>query len=130
MSECKPCLTCGQEIDIGNDAHFVSDQGDKWGHIVCCGGPEVRTDYKSLPHWKNEAIREWNDQWGNREITRLQEENKMLREADEIKMAKLLELQERLAIAERALEEVAHLFQVHTYNIATRALDEIRKEKG
>jgi hypothetical protein len=39
-------------------------------------------------------------------------------------------LQTALAIAERALEEVAHLFQVHTYNIATRALDEIRKEKG
>lgn len=57
-----PCPFCGQTPDIDNPATFVSDQGDKWGHIVCCcAGPEVRTGYKPLKHWRQDAIDAWNE---------------------------------------------------------------------
>lgn len=56
-----PCPFCGQTPDVSNPATFVADQGGKWGHIVCCcAGPEVRTDYKPLEYWKQDAIDAWN----------------------------------------------------------------------
>lgn len=56
-----PCPFCGDTP--GEDAHTLTDGGFKYGAIQCgCGaiGPDVRTDYKDWPHWKDAAIREWN----------------------------------------------------------------------
>lgn len=60
-----PCPFCGQTPDIDNPATFDADQGDKWGHIVCCcSGPEVRTNYMPLEYWKQDAINAWNERAG------------------------------------------------------------------
>ena len=56
-----PCPFCGDTP--GEDAHTLTDGGFKYGAIQCsCGamGPDVRTEYKDWPHWKDAAIREWN----------------------------------------------------------------------
>ena len=56
-----PCPFCGEVPDVNDPYTFQADQGDKWGHIVCCcNGPEVRTGYGPLEEWKADAIREWN----------------------------------------------------------------------
>lgn len=57
----RPCPFCGDTPDIDNHLTFEADQGTKWGHIVCCGqGPEVRTGYQDVEHWRDDAITEWN----------------------------------------------------------------------
>lgn len=59
----KPCPFCGETPPVEDPYTFCADQGEKWGHVLCgCGacGPEVRTDYKALWHWKEAAIIEWN----------------------------------------------------------------------
>ncbi len=57
----KPCPFCGQHPDPDNEYTFQSDQGDKWGYVVCCcQGPEVRTGYKDMEYWRDDAIMEWN----------------------------------------------------------------------
>ena len=56
----KPCPFCG-ETPPNDDAQFYVNQGTKWGGVqCCCGGPEVRTGYQPVAHWKVDAIREWN----------------------------------------------------------------------
>ena len=58
----KPCPFCGETPDVDNPNIFEMDQGDKWAHVVCCcAGPEVRTDYQELEHWKQRAIDAWNE---------------------------------------------------------------------
>lgn len=40
---------------------FFTEPGGKWGGVQCCiNGPEVRTGYKALEHWRADAINEWN----------------------------------------------------------------------
>lgn len=58
----KPCPWCGEVPDVSNDAAFRLTDGVKYGALQCCViGPGVRTDYKDLPHWREKAIRAWND---------------------------------------------------------------------
>lgn len=60
----KPCPFCGETPPVDDPYTFYANQGEKWGHVLCgCGacGPEVRTDYNPLPHWKDAAIAEWNN---------------------------------------------------------------------
>jgi len=57
-----PCPWCGESPDVTNDAIFQLADGVKWGALTCCGaGPEVRTDYKDVSHWKSSAIAAWNE---------------------------------------------------------------------
>ena len=64
----KPCPFCGCEMpdaDKLGDCYFDQNQGFKWGFFVCSGcaatGPEVRTQYAPIAHWKDEAIEAWNE---------------------------------------------------------------------
>ena len=57
-----PCPWCGEVPDVSNNASFRLTDGVKYGALQCCVvGPEVRTDYKDVPHWKAKAIAAWND---------------------------------------------------------------------
>lgn len=57
-----PCPWCGQSPDVTNEAAFRLTDGEKYGALQCCGiGPEVRTDYKPVEHWKARAIEAWNE---------------------------------------------------------------------
>lgn len=61
-AEVKPCPWCGKVPDVSNDAIFQNTDGFKYGALVCCGtGPDVRTDYQHVAHWKADAIYAWND---------------------------------------------------------------------
>jgi len=61
----KPCPFCGDVPDVDNPATFQSNQGTKWGFVVCCcNGPEVRTGYGPVDEWKAEAIAAWNQREG------------------------------------------------------------------
>jgi hypothetical protein len=54
----KECPFCGRTPN--EDDHYTN-QGTKWGGIQCCiEGPEVHTEYKKWPHWKEDAIEAWN----------------------------------------------------------------------
>lgn len=58
-----PCPFCGETPDIDRRETFQDSQGTKWGSVVCgCGvvGPQVRTGYESVEHWRWEAIDAWN----------------------------------------------------------------------
>ena len=58
----KPCPFCGATPDTNDPLTFQSDQGDKWGFVVCCcRGPEVRTGYGPVEEWKADAIAAWNE---------------------------------------------------------------------
>lgn len=60
--ELLPCPWCGEVPDISTDAAFRLTDGVKYGALGCCvTGPEVRTDYKDVPHWREAAIAAWND---------------------------------------------------------------------
>ena len=62
MTSLKPCPFCGETPDAHEEWTFQSNQGSKWGFVVCCcQGPEVRTDYKDVEHWREEAIQAWNE---------------------------------------------------------------------
>ena len=58
----KPCPFCG---DIPSEnSHALTDGGFKYGAIQCgCGalGPDVRTEYKDWPHWRDAAFAAWNE---------------------------------------------------------------------
>jgi len=57
VKKLKPCPFCGN-----TPSTFDTNQGTKWGFVVCCiQGPEVRTSYKPEEHWREDAIRSWND---------------------------------------------------------------------
>jgi len=57
-----PCPWCGETPDVSNEASFRLTDGVKYGALQCCVvGPEVRTDYKDVPHWRERAIAAWND---------------------------------------------------------------------
>jgi len=57
----KPCPFCGETPDAANPLTFQMNQGDKWGFVVCCcNGPEVRTGYQDVEHWRADAIAAWN----------------------------------------------------------------------
>lgn len=59
--ELKPCPFCGETPDASDKATFRYTDGHKWGAVVCCGtGPEVRTGYGEISHWKDDAITAWN----------------------------------------------------------------------
>jgi Lar family restriction alleviation protein len=56
-----PCPFCGETPNPDDPLTFQMNQGDKWGFVVCCcQGPEVRTEYHTLEHWKQKAIDAWN----------------------------------------------------------------------
>jgi hypothetical protein len=56
------CPWCGGLPDITNPALFHTDESGKWGALGCCGtGPDVRTDYKPLSHWRQDAVDAWNE---------------------------------------------------------------------
>ena len=58
----KPCPWCGNTPDASNPGTFQLTDGVKYGAVQCCGaGPDVRTDYRDFPHWKDAAIESWND---------------------------------------------------------------------
>jgi len=59
MNELKPCPFCGTQFSHEHKYAFISDQGTKWGHVNCCHA-EVRTSYKDLEYWKEDAVNEWN----------------------------------------------------------------------
>lgn len=62
MDGLKPCPFCGEIPDKNDEWTFQSNQGDKWGFVVCCcQGPEVRTGYQPVEKWRNEAIKAWNE---------------------------------------------------------------------
>lgn len=59
--ELKPCPFCGWDILV---YQFVPESGRKWGRVECtCGacGPDVRTSYKDIDHWAQEAAEAWNE---------------------------------------------------------------------
>ncbi len=57
-----PCPWCGESPDTTKDENFRLTDGLKYGALQCCViGPEVRTDYKDVSHWKASAIAAWND---------------------------------------------------------------------
>jgi hypothetical protein len=57
-----PCPFCGAVPDSDNNGTFDTICAGKWGFVVCCcQGPEVRTNYHELEHWKQDAIDAWNE---------------------------------------------------------------------
>jgi len=58
----KPCPFCTQPLP--DDVPHVTDVSGKWGAVCCphcdARGPEVRTDYRDWPHWREAALGEWN----------------------------------------------------------------------
>lgn len=61
MTDIKPCPFCGSVPDADNPLTFQSNQGDKWGFVVCCcNGPEIRTEYGPWKSWRQDAIDAWN----------------------------------------------------------------------
>lgn len=61
-TELLPCPWCGETPDVSTDASFRLTDGVKYGALQCCVvGPEVRTDYKDVPHWRERAIAAWNE---------------------------------------------------------------------
>lgn len=61
----KPCPFCGETPDQDDPLTFQDIQGAKWGSVVCCcTGPEVRTCYESVEHWRDDAAEAWNTRAG------------------------------------------------------------------
>ncbi len=61
--EIKPCPFCGETPEYDDATWFDTDCITKWGFLECaCGarGPDIRTGYENLPHWKDDAIKAWN----------------------------------------------------------------------
>lgn len=57
MSEPIACPFCG-EVPAGFDS---TEGSGKWGWVQCCiAGPDVRTGYKPLQYWREDAIAAWN----------------------------------------------------------------------
>jgi len=55
-----PCPFCG-EVPTIDSIRADDSQGGKWGSVNCCiTGPEVRTGYKLVEHWRDAAISAWN----------------------------------------------------------------------
>ena len=53
-----PCPFCGEVPKIENITFCAAT---KWGAVhCCCVGPEVRTGYRDVDQWRDEAIEEWN----------------------------------------------------------------------
>ena len=63
MAKLKPCPFCGAAPPY-EEVSFETDQGMKWGHVVCnpcrVSGPEVRTNYDGWREWASEAVAKWN----------------------------------------------------------------------
>lgn len=58
----RPCPWCGEAPDVTKEGAFRLTDGMKYGALQCCViGPEVRTDYKDVEHWKAKAIAAWNE---------------------------------------------------------------------
>jgi hypothetical protein len=56
-----PCPFCGELLDANNPDTFATINTPKYGAVMCCiTGPEVRTQYKPLEHWRDAAIEAWN----------------------------------------------------------------------
>jgi hypothetical protein len=56
-----PCPFCGSIPDVSNPDTFATINTSKYGAVMCCiTGPEVRTSYMSLEHWRGDAIAAWN----------------------------------------------------------------------
>jgi hypothetical protein len=69
--ELLPCPFCGQTPDVSSPAAFSTGDQFKYGWVQCCiSGPEVRTEYKDIEHWKADAITAWNDR-PNGDVIRL-----------------------------------------------------------
>ena len=59
--EIKPCPWCGEVPDVSKNESFRLTDGVKYGALQCCVvGPEVRTGYKDLQFWRDDAIEAWN----------------------------------------------------------------------
>lgn len=63
MSEkLKPCPFCGETPDADNPDTFQMPETSKYGAVVCCCyGPDVRTSYQDVEHWRDDAIAAWNE---------------------------------------------------------------------
>ena len=73
MTELKPCPFCGQTPDIDHPSTFQMPETSKYGCLVCCGaGPEVRTQYEDVEHWKQDAIDAWNERVDDKRVTELE----------------------------------------------------------
>lgn len=61
-AELNPCPWCGESPDANGENTYRLTDGLKYGAVQCCiVGPEVRTDYKDVAHWKDRAIEAWNE---------------------------------------------------------------------
>ena len=61
MITLKPCPFCGTTPDADDLSTFGMPNSSKWGAVQCCvGGPEVRTNYMPVEHWKQRAAEAWN----------------------------------------------------------------------
>lgn len=68
----RECPFCGQTPDIAHPYTFQSNQGTKWGYVVCCcQGPEVRTGYGPVEEWRDDAITAWNTRAHSPDLTQL-----------------------------------------------------------
>lgn len=58
----KPCPFCSETPDVDGEYTFATDDGGKWGAVqCCCRGPQVRTFYEDVEHWRDDAIEVWNE---------------------------------------------------------------------
>lgn len=74
QAKVKPCPLCGALPRLDEPLAFQETDGPKWGALICCGqGPEVRTGYKEVSHWRGEALEAWNDRWMDNVTLRLLE---------------------------------------------------------
>lgn len=79
----KPCPFCGETPDVDDPRTFSNvGGGSKWARVQCCiGGPEVRTSYLGVEHWRDDAIRAWNERVEPTHADRLERTEGLMREA-------------------------------------------------
>ena len=68
-----PCPWCGESPDPASPHTFQDSQGTKWGSVVCCCvGPEVRTGYQDVEHWRDDAAQSWNERVADPRVAELE----------------------------------------------------------
>ena len=110
MGDLKPCPFCGETPDALNEATFQSDQGTKWGFVVCCcNGPEVRTGYCPVEEWKQDAIDAWNTRADATRIATLEAERDKLIEFGQLATNLASELADGLPDSPQKTEIIAQI---------------------